>query len=415
MSHDSLIPAANLETPPAGAAAPEDWFGWSPFDRSGEQRDDPYPMFNRLRESVPLHKTPLGYYRVLRHADVVYVLKELAVGVRTTDGKLPGVDESTMPRRFMLMQDPPNHTRLRRLVSRAFTPPAIERMRPHVQELVDSMLDAAQDRGQLDVIADLARPLPSTIICEMLGVPLADRPKFTDWTAHVTHLLVPQQLSPEMRALAGQAAMGLAGYMGALIEERRRAPGEDMLSVLIRAEEDGDKLSPEELLTQSIGLLVAGFETTIGLIGNGVRQLLLHPSELRKLQERPGLIVSAVEECLRFDGPIPATRRVLHEDAVIGGFHVPKNVEVLLCIAAAHRDPRVFERPDDFDVERNQSSNLAFGGGIHFCLGAHLARLETQIAIGALVKRFPKLELVDPTPTWGESLFRVLGKLDVRV
>jgi hypothetical protein len=378
-------------------------------------RDDPYPIYRRLREQVPVHKTPLGYYRIMRHADVTRVLKELKVGVRTTDGVLPGVDESTLPRRFMLMQDPPNHTRLRRLVSRAFTPPAIERMRRHIEDLVSGMLDRVQGRTEIDVIADLARPLPSTIICEMLGVPLQDRAAFTDWTAHITHLLAPQTMSPEMRVLAGQAAGGLANYMNGLIDERRKRPGEDMLSVLIRAEEDGDKLSQEELLTQSIGLLVAGFETTIGLIGNGVRQLLLHPDELRKLQQRPELAHSAVEECLRFDGPIPATRRVLHEDAELGGQVIPKDTELFLSIASAHRDASVFSDPDRFDIERQHSANLAFGGGNHFCLGAHLARLEAQIAIRELVLRFPRLALVSEKPEWGESLFRVLGRLPARI
>jgi cytochrome P450 len=416
MSHASIAPPADHTSVPPATQVSDDWLGWNPFARDGGFRDDPYPIFNRLREQHPVHKTPLGYYRIMRHADVQRVLKELKVGVRTTDGVLPGVDESALPRRFMLMQDPPNHTRLRRLVSHAFTPPAIERLRVHAQALVDSMLDAMQARGgELDVIDDLARPLPSTIICEMLGVPLVDRARFTDWTAHVTHLLTPQTLDADTRERAAHAVTGLAQYMGALIERRRASPGNDMLSVLIRAEEHGDKLSPEELLTQSIGLLVAGFETTIGLIGNGVRQLLLHPGELRKLRARPELIVSAVEECLRFDGPIPTTRRVLHEEAEIGGVKIPKNTELFLCIASAHRDPAAVCDPERFDIERVQASHMAFGGGLHFCLGAHLARMEAQIAIGGLVRRFPRLSLVSEQPEWGQSLFRVLGRLPVRV
>jgi cytochrome P450 len=407
----SILPSAA----PPPTRVPHGWFGWNPFVRDDAFRDDPHPIYRRLREQQPVHGTPLGYYRIMRHADVMRVLREFKVGVRTTDGQLPGVDESVMPRRFMLMQDPPNHTRLRRLVSRAFTPPAIERLRPHVSELVDSMLDAAQERGQMDVIADLARPLPSTIICEMLGVPLQDRPMFTDWTAHVTHLLTPQIMTDEIRRLAGEAAIGLTQYMTQLIDERRKQPGDDMMSVLIRAEQDGDKLSPEEVITQCVGLLVAGFETTIGLIGNGVRQLLLHPEQLRKLVENPTLIGSAVEECLRYDGPIPATRRVLHENAALGGYVIPQNTELLLCIASAHRDPEVYADPERFDIARGQTSNLAFGGGIHFCLGAHLARLESQIAIGRLVQRFPQLQLENPAPHWGPSLFRVLERLPVRL
>jgi cytochrome P450 len=221
-------------------------------------------------------------------------------------------------------------------------------------------------------------------------------------------------MSDQTRKRAGEAATGLITYMSALIEERRKAPGSDMLSVLIRAEEDGDKLSHEELITQSIGLLVAGFETTIGLIGNGVRQLLLHPDQLALLRADPSLAPSAVEECLRFDGPIGATRRVLHEDTELSGYVIPKDHEVLLCLAAAHRDPRVIADPDRFDVRRGQSANLAFGGGIHFCLGAHLARLEAQIAIGTLVQRFRTLELIEDKPIWGESLFRIQARLPVR-
>jgi cytochrome P450 len=404
---------AEGSVPPLAREAPEGWFGWDLWER--KLLDDPYPTLRRLRDEVPVHRTPMGFYRILRHRDVVRVLKELKVGVRTTDGRLPGVDESVMPRRFMLMQDPPNHTRLRRLVSRAFTPHAIKRLQPHVQALVDELIDSvlARGDGQLDVIADLALPLPSTVICEMLGVPLQDRPKFTEWTAQVTHLLSPLGLSEQAHELAAAAAVGLIGYMADLIEQRRARLTDDMLSVLIRAEEDGDQLSTEELITQSVGLLVAGFETTIGLIGNGVRQLLLHPAELAKLQRDPSLIGSAVEECLRFDGPIPMTRRVLHQDAVFDGIVVRKDVEVLLSLASAHRDPEVFQNPDEFRIERKQQSHLAFGGGIHFCLGAHLARMEAQIAIGTLVRRIPDLELASRELHWGQSLFRVLGRLPV--
>ena len=397
------------------AAIPVGWFGLDPFERRSDRHDNVYELLNELREQYPVHRTPLGHYRVMRHVNVVRVLKEFKVGVRTTDGKLPGIDETTLPRRFMLMQDPPDHTRLRRLVSRAFTPPAMERMRAHVQALVDSLLDKVAGQRELDVIADLARPLPSTVICEMLGVPLEDRATFTDWTSHITHLLQPQIMSETMRPRAMDAALGLYQYMQKLIEERRSRPGTDMVSVLVRAEEDGDQLTAEEVVVQSVGLLVAGFETTIGLIGNGVRQLLLHPEQLAKLRARPELIVRAVEECLRFDGPIPATRRVLHEDVEIGGYPIPKDSELMLSLAAAHRDPRVYQDPDRFDIERSSASHLAFGGGIHFCLGAHLARLESQIAIGGLLRRFPRLELVDEEPAWGQSLFRVQAELPVRI
>jgi cytochrome P450 len=401
-----------MDSIPIGPSDP--WFGLDPFDRDSALRDNPYPVVGRLREHNPVHKTPLGDYRIFRHADVVRLLRDTKVGVRTTDGRLPGVDETNAPRRFMLLQDPPNHTRLRRLVSKGFTPPAIERMRPHVQQLVDGLLDRVAEQGSMDIIADLAQPVPSTVVCQMLGVPLSDRPLFTDWTAQVTHLLLPRFLSDQQRVRSFDAVMKLAHYFQDLVAERKQKLGDDLLSALIRAEEAGDRLSPEELIVQAIGLLIAGFETTIGLIGNGVRQLILHPSELAKLRERPALIGPAVEECLRYDGPIGATIRVVHEDVEFGGVLIPKDSQVFASIFAAQRDPRVFHEPDSFLIERDHSAHLAFGGGIHFCLGAHLARMEAQIAIGTLFRRLPKLELVSDKLQWGESLFRIQARLPVR-
>jgi pimeloyl-[acyl-carrier protein] synthase len=399
----------------AVAVQTDPWFGWDPYDRSPQLRDNPYPILSRIREQNPVHRTPLGDYRIFRYADVVRLLRDTKVGVRTTDGRLPGVDEASTPRRFMLMQDPPNHTRLRRLVSRGFTPPAMERMRPHVQALVDRLLDAVADAGAMDVINDLARPLPATVICQMLGVPLADSERFTDWTAQVTHLLLPKFASEGQLKRSREALSGLINYFQALIQERKKNPGDDLLSTLIRAEEAGDRLSFEELITQAIGLLIAGFETTVGVIGNGIRTLLLHPTELRKLHERPGLIASAVEECLRFDGPIGGTLRVVHEDVEFGGITIPKNSQVFASIFASQRDPRAFAEPDRFLIERGSSSHLAFGGGIHFCLGAHLARMEAQIAIGSLIRRFPKLQLQSDKLEWGSSMFRIQARLALRI
>ncbi len=394
------------------ADAPE-WAHLNVFDRSAAYRDDPYPLLNRAREEHPIHKSSEGEYCLFRYADVIRLLKDTKVGMRTTDGKLPGVDESVLPRRFMLQQDPPNHGRLRRLVSKGFTPPAIEKLRTHVQSLVNELLDRVEGRGEMDVISELARPLPSTVICQMIGVPLEDRELFTDWTAQVTHLVAARMLGQEQLEKSFAAAMSLHSYFTKLIAERKAKLGDDLLSTLIRAEEAGDRLSPEELIIQAVGLLVAGFETTIGLIGNGVRALLMHPDELAKLRAQPELIGSAVEECLRFDGPIPGTRRVVHEDVVFGRERIPKNTLVYVSIAAAHRDPRVFPEPDRFLIERDHSAHLAFGGGMHFCLGAHLARLEAQIAIGTLLARFPELRLETNALKWGDSLFRIQATLKV--
>ncbi|HLY36819.1 MAG TPA: cytochrome P450 [Candidatus Binatia bacterium] len=389
------------------------WRGCNPF--TPEFRDDPYPFLHHLRRVDPVNETPVGLWRLTRYADVNRLLHEVPAGVRTTEGELPGVDEALSGQRlFMLQQDPPTHPRLRRLVSSAFTPRAIAALRPTIQRIVDDCLDRVASRGEMELIADLALPVPATVICEMMGVPIADRDKFTVWTAKATHGLASQFLPPEMLAEAHAAGMSLAAYFQDLIAARRGRLTDDILSGLIRAEEAGDRLAPLELLSQAIGLLIAGFETTIGLIGNGVRALLRHPDELAKLRARPELIASTVEECLRFDGPIILTARVVHTDVEFGGKTIPKNSRIWALLAAANRDPDAFPDPDRFDVARHPNEHLAFGGGPHFCLGAYLARLEGQIAIGTLVQRFESLALASDTIEWGPSLFRVPGKLPLR-
>jgi cytochrome P450 len=250
----------------------------------------------------------------------------------------------------------------------------------------------------------------------MLGVPAADRGRFTAWTADATHGLLGALATPEVQARADAAAIALAGYFNALIAERRGHLADDLLSELIRAEEAGDRLSANELLVQAIGLLIAGFETTIGLIGNGAAVLARHPEAVEKLRARPELVPGAVEECLRFDGPISLTTRILHEPASFGGYRFEPDTECWAMLWAANRDPERFPDPDRFDVERaNARDHLAFGGGAHLCLGAHLARMEAQEALGALVARAPKLELASDTIEWGPSLFRVPGRLPMRL
>ena len=381
-------------------------------------RENPYPLLGMLREHQPLAKTPLGLWAVTRYADVERLLRGVAAGMRRVDGTpfvIPDVpaDAQFDPNDFMLLQDGAPHTRLRKLVAKAFTPRMIERLRPAVQEVCDACIDRVLAKGSLDIAEDLARIVPSTVICLMLGVPLVDRPRFTEWTAHATHAL-SAQFAPMGAARAGPALQKLVEYFTGLIDARRKSLGDDLLSELIRAEEDGDRLSAGELLVQSVGLLGAGFETTIGLISLGVRQLLLHPDELAKLENDPGLIASAVEECLRFDPPILGTLRVLHEDVEWHGQTLAADTPVLALLGAANRDPRVFPDPDRFDVARRGAPHFGFGGGEHFCLGAHLARLETQLAIGTLVRRVRGMELTGEKLTWSESLFRVPARLPVR-
>ncbi len=399
----------------AGSDAPG-WHGFEPPLRGTPLYDDPFPAVHHLRTVAPVHETPLGAWRLSRYADCVRLLREVRCGVRRRDGTLPRRSEAQGPGEFMLQQDPPNHTRLRKLVSKAFTPRAVESWRPRVRAIVDAQLRTAFEAGEMDIVAGLALPVPATLICELLGVPVADRDRFTGWTADATHGLAGNQAPPEAQRRAIEAAMGLGAYFTALIEERRRHLTDDLLSVLIRAEEEGDRLSPTELIVQSIGLLIAGFETTIGLIGNGAAAFARHPAECAKLRAHPEWIPNAIEECLRYDGPIGMTVRVLHEDAEIGGRRIPADAEVFAILWGANRDPSVFQDPDRFDIERqNAREHLAFGGGTHFCLGSHLARMEAQEALGALVTRAPRLELACDRIEWGPSLFRVPAKLPMRL
>ena len=396
-------------------ATSDPWRGANPLDPTF--RLDPYPALKRLREIEPVHETPLGIWRLSRYADCVRMLRDLPVGVRRTDGSLPGVDESKLEnqRNFMLQQDPPKHTRLRNLVSRAFTPRAVAALEPAVDRVVTECLDRIAMQREFDVIADLALPVPATLICEMLGVPPGDRDRFTVWTAEATHGLAAQVAPPDVLDRARRAGLSLAAYFEDLIAERRGSLGDDILSGMIRAEEDGDTLSHQELISQSIGLLIAGFETTIGLIGNGVRQLLLHPNELARLRSDPSLIESATEECLRFDGPIPLTLRIPHEDIAFGEQVVPKDSTVMVLLAAANRDPARFPEAERFDITRDPNPHIAFGGGTHICLGTHLARMEARAAIGGLFRRFPQIELQSEALELGASLFRVPGRLPAAI
>jgi len=401
---------------PASAREPS-WHGVNPLLRDPAWLSNPWPSLHRLREVAPVNETPLGIWRLSRYADCVRLQREVRCGVRHRDGTQPRRPvEDSEPGEFMLLQDPPNHTRLRKLVAKAFTPRAVESWRVRARAIAKERVTHALDAGKMDAIAELALPVPSELICELLGVPVADRDRFTQWTADATHGLSGILAAPDKRAAAVAASEQLGAYMSALIEERRARPGDDLLDELIRAGEDGDRLTPGELIAQSIGLLIAGFETTIGLIGNGLRVLIENPAELAKLRARPELVANAVEECLRCEGPVMLAPRILHEDAEFGGILIPADSEVFVLIASANRDPAQFADPDRFDIERaNAKEHIAFGGGTHLCLGAHLARMEAQEAIGALVARTRSLELAEGEVAWGASLFRVPARLPLVV
>jgi cytochrome P450 len=409
-------PIATTKRPEPG------WHGADPADPV--YLDDPYPVYRRLREQHPVSLTPDGVWRLTRYEDCLRMIRFAGAGMRRTDGTLPGQtpEEAAEERgQFMLLTDPPKHTRLRKLVSKAFTPRAIAAWRPRIESITNELLDAVEARGEMDLISELALPVPATLICEMLGVPVDDRETFTEWTADATHGLALRRgnAPPELVERVEKARNGLAGYFNRLIDERRGKPSEDLLGTLIAAEEEGDRLSSAELLIQSIGLLIAGFETTIGLIGNGLTTLIRNPLEMERLRAEPRLIESAVEECLRCSGPITWTVRILHEPAEFGGYRMEPNEEVAVGLAAANRDPLHFDDAERFDVARFAAdpappAHLSFGGGAHLCLGAHLARLESQVAIGRFVSRFTDVELLEPKTTWGRSLFRVPARVPVR-
>ena len=396
-----------------GGVGSAQWDFINPLDPTF--RANPHSALKRLRAEEPVSRAREGFWRLCRYEDCVRLLTRVDTGVRAPDGTFPG--EAILPggrAEFLLQQDAPNHTRLRRLMIKGFTPRAIDRLRQKLTEFIDGLVDNLVMRGEMDVITDLALPVPSFAICELLGVPFRDNALFADWTADATHLLA-SALAPVEVIERGQLALGqLQEYFARLIVERRENLGDDVLSALIRAEDAGDKLEVSELLAQCRGLLIAGFETTIGLIGNGMLALLNNPAEFRRLGQNPDLIGSAIEECLRFDGPIILTPRYLREDAVFAGELIPQGAQVWAMLLAANRDPERFPNADQFDIARMDNQHIAFGGGAHFCLGAHLARMEAALTIEAIVRRFQGLALVSDGLEWGRSLFRVLRRLPVR-
>jgi pimeloyl-[acyl-carrier protein] synthase len=386
--------------------------------------ENPYPRYRALRSQDPVHYSRLARGWVLtRYEDVATVLRDPRFSVERSrafagpEGAEPadgfGIFFETLSR-TILFEDPPDHTRLRALVSKAFTPRAVEALRPRIQELVEGLLDAARARGRMDAIRDLAIPLPVLVIAEMLGVPPQDRDLFKRWSGNVAEGLEPVFDKAVIRR-ADQTTSEVIDYFRAIIRRRRAEPGEDLVSRLVAAEEAGDRLDETEMLAFCLLLLVAGNETTTNLIGNGLLALLRHPNQLRRLRDEPALAERAVEELLRYDSPVQLTGRVALEDLEIGGKRIAKNEFIIPLTGAANHDPAQFSDPDRLDIARQDNRHLAFGLGIHFCLGAPLARAEGQIAFRALVERLPKIMLIGP-PRWRRTMtLRGLQSLPVAV
>ncbi len=373
-------------------------------------RADPYDTYSRLQATGPVLPTVLGGWLLTRHAEVFAVLRDASFSSssRHQSGyeqvvemarQLGLSDLQDLMGRVMLFADPPDHTRLRRIVGQAFTGRAVEAMRPRIAAIVDRMLDPLAGDGGADLVETLAFPLPVTVISEMLGVPEADHGMLRSWTAEAVKALDP---SDDMTVFfpAAEAIRCLRTYFDDLVGRRRRAPGTDLLSALIAAEDHGDRLSHEELLDTAILLFGAGHETTVNLISGGTLNLLRHRDQLARLRAEPSLIDTAVEELLRFGPPVQMTARIATADAELAGQPIAKGTEVIALLAAANRDPEVFEGPERLDIGRRDNRHLSFGGGIHHCLGAPLARIEGQEAIGRLMTRFPDLHLVESDVEW---------------
>jgi cytochrome P450 len=371
---------------------------------------DPYPHYARLRTVDPVHLTGQGSFVASRHAEVNLVLRDKRFGKNYVERTIrrygPKIMDEPIFRsmsHWMLQQDPPDHTRLRGLVVKAFTARRVEDMRPRIQDVVDQTLDRIIPDGHMDLIEDFAFRLPVTIICDMLGIPEDHREAFYKGSRDGGRVLDPVLLTPDEIKQSNAANAMAQMYFHQLFELRRRSPGDDLTTQLVQAEEDGSKLTNEELTANIILLFGAGHETTVNLIGNGLLALFRNPDQLALLRANPSLITNAIEEFLRYDSSVQMTGRVALDDIDdLGGKRIPKGESVLCLLGSANRDPAVYpDRPDQLDITRPNVKPMSFGGGIHFCLGAQLARIEAEIAIATLLRRLPELRLDDAdNPQW---------------
>ncbi len=393
-----------------------------PFDPG--IRANPYPTYARMRRDTPLccvaRDGEASVWAVVRYADCRAVLRDPSMGMTTPATLVPeslqgGAAARVFPN-MLTFTDGARHARLRGLVAKAFTPRTVGRLETRIREIVGDRLDAVEHRAEIEVMGELAFVVPVFVICEMLGIPVEDRAFFKSWTPDFSRIFESERLTPQQTAACHQATEALATYLEDHIERRRSAPGEAILDHLIAAEESGDRLSHEELLAISIQLLNAGYETTMSLIGNGVRALLDHPAQWRVLSRDPSLVPQAVEECLRWDTPVQYSGRVAGRRTEMYGTVIEPGDTILTILGAANRDSELCEDAERFDIGRDPVDHLSFGFGAHFCLGAHLARLEARLAIGGLVQRFPDARLLEEARSYRDSaLFRVPDSLRVEL
>lgn len=382
--------------------------------------ENPYPTYHLLRQLDPVHRCPDGSVFLTRYADLNKVYRDLR---RFSSDKKkefkPKYGDGwlyTHHTTSLVFNDPPLHTRVRRLIMGALTPKALRALEPRLITLIDSLLDRAEDKGEIDLVEDYAASIPIQVIGDLLGVPMADRGPLRYWSLTILGALEPV-ITPEQLAEGNKAVEDFRNYLIGLVAARRRNmqdPEEDVLSRLIAGEADGEKLTEEELLQNCIFLLNAGHETTTNLIGNGIATLLEHPGELARLRADPGLIRSAVEEFLRFESSNQLGNRITTEDVEIGGVDIAAGTPITLCIGAANRDPDEFPDPDRMDITRTPNRHLAFAAGAHACAGMSLARMEGQVAIGRMVQRFGTLEQAGPFVRGMRARFRGFASYPLR-
>jgi cytochrome P450 len=371
---------------------------------------DPYPLYRRLREEDPVHWDPyLSAWVVTRYQDVVFVLRRFSAVRTPTASQLSamGLEElnpaAQLMVRQMLFLDPPAHGRVRALAARAFTPRRVEQLRGHIQEITEHLLDAVQPHGRMDVIADLAVPLPGIVAAELMGFPSEDYEQLKIWTTDFAEILGNFQHNPDDVPRVLAAVEGLTTYFGDAVRQHKRRENRGLIGAMLDAEVDGDHLSEDEVIANCIITLVGGQETTTNLIGNGLLALLLHPDEFERLRRDPTLIPSGVEELLRFEAPSQHTARIAPHDVELDGRQIRKGQAAIAVMGAANRDPERFPDPDRLDVARRDNRHVAFGWAAHFCFGAPLARVEGQAAFEALLRRMPNLA-VDGPLEWRTNL-----------
>lgn len=357
---------------------------------------NPYPMYESMQSYGVVHMQQAGVWSVFSYDDVRTTLSDYRRF--SSEHKSQATQEGqASDGKALISMDPPRHRTLRTLVNKAFTPRAIEELRPRIQDITNDLLDPVMASGETDLIRDLAYPLPVTVIAEMLGIPIADRAKFKRWSDEVVvsaDVVLTGQSNPQSQETHDE----MNEYFHNIIEQRRQSPSDDLISALIFAQEEDEQLSAADILSICWLLLVAGNETTTNLIGNAVLALLEHPDELEKLLSNPDLLPSAIEEALRFRSPIQAMFRTTTTDVELGGKLIPNGSRMIAWIGAANRDKEKFKDAHRFDITRNPNPHLAFGQGIHFCLGAPLARLEARIALGTIFSRLQQLRRMDDTP-----------------